>query len=378
MEDNLEILRELIDKTDEKLLDAYAERVSLVERVGQYKRKNNLPLENINREEEVYKKLTQKFGEQFAEDIRLLYFTIMTLSKTRQNRILSKADSSQKQIYCYTKLDAKCFNQATAACQGAEGANSHTAAKSLGFDKTLFYASFCEVFDAVSKGEADFGVLPIENSTAGSVFEIYDLLHKHNLFVVRAIKQRISHCLMAAHGVKIEDIKSVYSHPHALNQCSNFIEQHCMQPLQWQNTALAAKKIALEKPATAAAICSLENAELYELDILASDIQNERENYTRFIVVGRENMLSDDADKISLSLVLEHKPYSLCRLLNLIAAEGLNIQKIESRPIPDKKFEFTFYLDLDGNILSPRVKSFFENISQYCTTVRFLGCYNEN
>ena len=268
---------------------------------------------------------------------------------------------------------------ARVACQGVEGAFSHQAADHFFQDpEVLFRPQFEEVFQAVAAQQVDYGVLPIENSTAGSVGAVYDLMRKYHFYIVKEAKVPVSHCLLAKPGTRLEEVREIYSHQQALSQCEGYLTaQPKFTPHAYSNTAAAAKYIAQEGEPHQAAIASRKCAAMYGLEILAEDIQDISHNTTRFICISREPVFSAQANKLSLCLTLQHKPGSLYHLLNKFAINQMNLTKLESRPWPERNFEFMFYLDVEGNLGDLKTRLLLEDLNNQLGYFKILGSYNE-
>lgn len=268
---------------------------------------------------------------------------------------------------------------ARVACQGVEGAFSHQAADHFFKEpEVLFRPQFEEVFQAVAAENVDYGVLPIENSTAGSVGAVYDLMRKYHFYIVKEAKVPVAHCLLAKPGTRLEDIREVYSHQQALSQCEAYFSMHPQfTPQAYSNTAAAAKYIAQDGGSGQAAIASRKCAAMYGLAILEEDIQDISHNTTRFICISREPVFSAKANKLSLCLTLPHKPGSLYHLLNKFAINQINLTKLESRPWPERNFEFMFYLDVEGNLNDLKTRLLLEDLNNQLGYFKILGSYNE-
>lgn len=266
----------------------------------------------------------------------------------------------------------------TIAYQGIKGANSFVAAQRLFPESKLkAYQSFKDVFEAVEKGECDYGVLPVENSTAGSVSAVYDLILYYRFYIVKAFDMPIDYCLAGLKQSEFCDIERVISHPQALSQCEQYITRNGFEPLPCANTAIAARDTAREKRLNQAAVCSYEAAEEYGLKVLDDHLQDNKNNVTRFIVISKKMYISDNANKVSLCFSLPHVSGALLRMLKRFDALGLNLTKIESRPIPDKDFEYLFYLDFSGSIKTDGVTALLCRLSEEMTEFAFLGNFYE-
>ncbi len=365
-------LREQIDKIDDRLLEAFLERVEVVKGVAEYKKVNNLPVLQQNREDEVIKAILNKAPKEVANGCEILFKNIMDISKSMQSgEIFAKENKIDCEEYSYIKGDK-------IACQGSTFAYSHLAATKLfGEDSDItFYPTFDEVFDAVENGEMKYAVLPVQNSTAGSIEAVYDLLAKRNCFIAYEIKIRIEHCLAVKNGTDIKNVKEVYSHQQALSQCSNFINESGLKPVPYLNTALAAEKIASSNEEIAA-ISSKFCAENLKLNIIKENIENSSENYTRFICISKKAVVSEKANIISLTLSLPHTSGALYRLLTKFSVAGLNLLRIESKPIASKEFNVLFFLDFTGNIQDEKVASFINSLKFELSDFKFLGNYAE-
>jgi len=234
-----------------------------------------------------------------------------------------------------------------------------------------------DVFEAVNRGDSKFGIIPVENSTAGSVHESYDLIMKYRFYIVGAYDLKIEHCLCAKNDTKYEDITDVYSHPQALSQCNNFLRNFDFTGINYSNTAAAAKYVSESDKNNIAVICSELAAKKYNLKILKRNIQNNNKNTTRFIVISKELAITSDAQKISLIFSLPHKTGSLYRVLGRFSMAGLNLTKIESRPIEDSDFSYYFYVDVLGNVNDEVTLDLICALSDELPEFEFLGNFHE-
>ena len=372
---DLKACREKIDKIDEAIASLFAERMDITNEVARYKRENSLPILNHEREQEVLRRAALVAGEHYADAAKTVFNIMMDMS--RANQALQNTD--KKDLFANIKRGYVFPAVPSIVCQGVDGAYSGEAARVLFPSSTpSFVESFEDVFMAIKDSKAEFGILPIENSTAGSVSAVYDLLRKYGFYIVSAHKLRISHCLLATKGTNFADIRTVVSHPQAIMQCSKlFSQSEDITPQYCQNTAVAARMVADRNEKSFAAIASKRAAQLYGLDIIKENAQDEMENYTRFICISRDFLCTSGANKISLSLSLPHESGSLYRILARFAALGLNLTKLESRPIPGSDFEFMFYFDFEGSVLKAEVSALLNELS--CTTEQFclLGNFEE-
>lgn len=343
-------LREEIDEIDGQLLPLFLRRMDCSQRVAQLKGEAGMPVFSPQREQAILDKVREQGGED-GDAAAALYRSIMAISRAKQHKILQNGGALRE----LERTAARTLHTegARVVCQGVVGAFSHKAARSFfGEISPSFEPTFQQVFEDVATGSADFGVLPVENSAAGSVTAVYDLILRYRFYIVGAVDVKVEHCLAAGKGTGTPTAAA--SHPQALSQCSGYLKSHGLKALEWSNTAAAAQYVAQECPPGVAAVCSKEAAREYGLQILQENIQNEAENTTRFIVISKDAILPGDAGKISLCFSLPHETGSLSSVLERFAMEGLNLTKIESRPLPGKNFEYDFYLDFTGNIHHPK------------------------
>lgn len=374
---DLNDLRKEIDNIDDKLMEIYIERTKLVKQVADYKLKNNIAILNSGREQNIIKRLIEKFGNEYKQDIYTLYPSIMNISKLRQARENRSIDINSLIEFSHNRYRGNDENL-NITVQGVEGSYSMRAAEQMFSGcKISYQKSFADVFEIVSEGKADYGVVPIENSNAGSVNEVYDLLSHYGLYIAKAKQFKIEHCLVGLPNTKKQDIIEVYSHEQALYQCKNFIHKNGYKAISKGNTALAAEEISKQNDYAKAAIASENAAKIYGLEIIERNIQDEDYNYTRFIAISKENVKNSVANKLSLVATLEHKEGALLQLLNIIASYNVNMTKLESRPIPGSSFEFLFYFDIIGNINDEDIQNMLFDIYEYSTSVIFLGGYQE-
>jgi chorismate mutase/prephenate dehydratase len=274
----------------------------------------------------------------------------------------------------------KLFPQnAVIACQGIEGAYSQLACEKLFNLPSIMYCNtFDSVFAAIDSGLCRYGVLPLENSTAGSINRIYDLMMKYHFSIVRSVRLKVDHNLLAKKGASLKEIKEIFSHEQAITQCAGFLKTLSgVKITACENTAVAAKLVAESQSNRVAALSSRGCADLYGLVCLQDSVQDQGNNYTRFICISKELEIYPGADKTSIMMALPHKPGSLYRILSRFYALGINLIKLESRPIPDRDFEFMFYFDLDTPVYSPQFVQLISELNGVCEEFRYLGSYSE-
>jgi chorismate mutase/prephenate dehydratase len=377
---DIQELRLELNQIDKELSALFARRMSISGQVAEYKREHNMPVLDRSREREVIARAVEGKPEEYAGYIRLLYNNILDLSRAYQHvQLAPRSELKVAMERAIEEMPATMPTTASVACQGTEGAYSQICCDKLFHNADIMYTnSFEGVFQAVQNNLCRYGVLPIENNIYGSVNQVYDLMKKYKFYIARSMKLRIDHCLVAKPGVKKEDIREIYSHEQALGQCSEYLKGFPNAKKRvWENTAMAAKMVAASDDDTLAAICSMESAQIYGLHILDQSIQNNDNNYTRFICISKEMEVYQGANKISIMFSLSHKPGALYGLLASFAAQGLNVTKLESRPIPGRDFEFMFYADLEASIADEEVQRLICQIEAEQPMFAFLGAYSE-
>lgn len=377
---NLDNIRKDIDSIDSKLAQLFKERMEKSLEVARYKKENNLAVLNDRREKEILHKVSEEVGEPFDGYARLVFNTIFDVSRSCQNNYLARKSDLAERIQQALEETPKIFpKKAVVACQGVAGSHSQAACEKL-FEvpSIMYFNSFEGVFNAVEKGLCQYGILPIENSSYGSVGTVYDLMQNYNFHIVKSLRLRISHNLMAKPGTKMSDIKEIFSHEQAIGQCGEFLKTlKDVKITVCENTALAAKMVAESDRTDVAAISSKECLDLYNLELIKKHIQVSDNNYTRFICISKNLEIYPGSNKISLILSLPHVPCSLYHTISKFAALGINLTKLESRPIPDSDFEFMFYFDMDASIYSEELINLLSELENQPETFVFLGCYTE-
>lgn len=366
---DLSQIRKEIDGIDEQLIRLFMKRMDCTKRVAEYKTQNGLPVLNVQREREILEKVGGAAGERETA-ARLLFGTMMDISRAAQYPLVTKNHPLRGEFGAALNRP---FAPKKIGFQGTHGSYSEAAAAAIGADaERLSFEHFEDVFQAVSAGEIDAGVVPAENSYAGSISENYDLLLKYNLKISAMVDLPIEHCLLTAGGDKSK-IKKVYSHKQALAQCREYIIQSGFEPIEMENTAFAAKFVAESGDETLAAIAGERSAEIYGLTVAEKSIQSSNTNFTRFMAVSREMCVRPDADLISVAFAIDHTPGSLHKTLSMLSAGGMNLTRIESRPDKASPFRYVFYVDFTGNIGDEATASLLCGLSDELLMLKVFG-----
>ena len=376
----LEKLHQDIEVIDEELGALFARRMELGAEIARRKQAAGDILPNMAAERAARARFREKAGQELEGYAGVLYATLEDVSRSYQAAVTSTGNEQSERIETALKSTPTMFpEKATVACQGVEGAYSQQAVEKLFREPEISHVSrFEAVFAAIASGLCRYGVLPLENSTAGSVNRIYDLMMEYNFSIVRSVRVKVDHSLLARPGVKLEDVREVYSHEQAIAQCADFLRAHPeIHVTACENTALAAKTVAESQRRDIAALSSHSCAELYGLSTLAASVQDKGNNYTRFICIGKELEIYPGADRTSIMLTTSHRPGALYRIMARINSLGINLTKLESRPLPDRDFEFMFYFDLDTPVYSPKLAQLMGDLEHLCESFRYLGSYSE-
>lgn len=369
-------LREQIDEIDAQIVALYEKRMDVSRQVAEYKIETGKKVFDKAREEEKLRKVKALTHNEFnSHGIEELFEQIMSMSRKLQYRLLSEHGSLGR--LPFIGVDSLDSGRARVVFQGAEGAYSQAAMMQyFGEQVNSFHVdTFRDAMIAIDEGSADFAVLPIENSTAGIVSEIYDLLVEFENYIVGEQIIKIEHCLMAAPGTRMEDIQTVYSHPQSLMQSARFLNEHSWQQISMQNNAFAAQKVAREQNKSQAAIASEYAAKLYGLEVLAKGINQSSTNSTRFIIVTNQKIFLENAQKISICFEVPHESGSLYHMLSHFIYNNLNMNRIESRPIEGRNWEYRFFIDFEGNLSDSAVKNALRGLREEATNMKILGNY---
>jgi chorismate mutase/prephenate dehydratase len=368
---NLDEIRQNIDSIDRQLVELICSRMNMSKAVAEYKVSNGMKVFDAAREKTILDKVGQ-FGGEYGNAVRLIYGTIMEQSRALQYPLVNAGDvaapSAVPDPDSVTRI----------ACQGVKGSYSSLAGRKMFKNADILCcAKFADVFDAVERGDAELGVLPVENSWAGSVHEVYDLLMDRKFYITAAADAAISHNLIGTPDADIGCIKRVMSHEQALRQCAAFINEIGAEPVVCSNTAVGVSQVAKLGDRHIAAIGSADAAHRYGMKILKSDIASADKNVTRFVAVSKQFCASENADKISMVFSLPHKPGTLYSVFSRFAAAGLNMSKIESRPIKNRNFEYLFYVDLIGRLINGDTVNIIRSLEEELDEFTLLGNYEE-
>ena len=377
----LQELRSKIDEIDAQLTKLFEARMDVAAEIGAWKRENHMPVLDAARERDKLADIAASSRADMQTYTQMLYSMIFELSRSHQSDLIRQKSSLREQAERAIEETPRLFpTSPIIACQGTEGAYSQIAGtRMFKSPKIMYFKSFDSVFSAIESGFCQYGILPIENSSAGSVKKVYDLMLRHNFYVVRSCRLKIDHNLLAAPGVKKEDIREIFSHQQALDQCAGYLEQFGpdVKITRCENTAMAAEAVAKSGRRDIAAIASYDCASLYGLKCLESDIQDRGNNYTRFICISKKLEIYPGANRTTVMMTLPHRPGSLCRALSRFYSLGINITKLESRPLPERDFQFMFYFDLETSVYSSEFGRMIDDLDSISEEFRYLGSYSE-
>lgn len=373
---DLKECRNRLDQIDRQIVELFEQRMQVCEDVAMYKMNTGKEVYDGEREQQKLQAVEQMaHGEFNRTAVRELFSQMMTISRRYQYRLLTEnggqAELGFEQV---AKLDKQ---HVRVVHQGVEGAYSHEAAlRYFGRGADVYHVPlFQDAMQAVQQGDADYAVLPIENSSAGAVIDNYDLLIRYRNYIVAEIFIPVSHALLARPEAVLSDIRTVYSHPQALMQCSRFLNEKGWRQISCENTAVAAKKVVEDNDCSQAAVASETAGQIYGLKVIQAAVQNNRENTTRFIILSRKALYRKDAGKISISFELPHRSGSLYNILGNFIFNNVNMMMIESRPIPGRNWEYRFFVDIEGNLDDAGIKNALRGIASESRNMRILGNY---
>lgn len=368
--------RKKIDELDQEIVKLLTKRLEVATEIGFYKKERGLKILDRDREEEVIKKnLDRVNNDTFAPYVETILEKLMSVSRDAQSDIVIENKTPISAIIDMPVITPKVLNPIV-AYGGIKGSYGEQAlVQYFGDVKELSFKNFDEVIDAVISGEADYGILPIENTSTGGILEVERLLEKENIYIVGETIVPVAHCLLGIGD--LEDIKTVYSHVQGFEQSREFLKDYNFKEVPYFNTAISAEFVARSGDKTLGAIASKRAGEVYGLKILKENINYNLENYTRFVIIKNTVELEEDYDKISLQVVVEDREGSLLRVIKSITENRLNMVKIASRPILGKPFEYIFSIDINGNLNEKRVKKTLKEISENSVLMKFKGNYKE-
>ena len=373
---DLQELRKEIDRIDKEMVRLFEERMDICKNVAEYKIETGKKVFDRQREEEKIKAV-QELTENEINRIGAgeLFGQIMSVSRKLQYKLLAEHGILEKPSF--EPVDTLDKENATVVFQGIEGSYSYAAMKEyFGADVKNFHVkTFRNAMEAIAEGKADYAVLPIENSTAGGVSEIYDLLVEFNNYIVGEQIIEIKHCLLTVPGASKEDIKTIYSHPQSLMQSAGYLRQHEWKQVSMENNAFAAKKVADERDKTQAAVAGRYAGELYGLNILEEGINDSELNSTRFIIVSNQKKFLKNAGKVSVCFEIQHESGSLYKTLSHFIYNGINLCNIESRPIKEKNWEYRFFVDFEGNLEDSAVQNALGSLQEETRNLIIFGNY---
>ena len=378
---DLQDYRKQIDDIDDQLVKLFEQRMEVTKGIVAYKQEHGMKILDAGREREKLAAVCAKVKPELRNYTSVLYSSIFELSRSHQSQQMSRYTELSDRIKQAIESTPKLFpREVTVGVCGVEGAFAQIAAEKLfKMPFVMYFNNFDGIFSAIENGLCQYGIVPIENSTAGSVKKVYDLMIRHNFSIVRSVRMKIDHNLLAKPGTKLEDIKEIFSHEQAISQCGQFLKKlgKDVRITAVSNTAVAAEMVAKSGRPDVAAICSRNCMELYGLTALARSIQDQGNNYTRFICISKNMEIYPGADRTSIMLATAHKPGALYKVLARFYSLGINITKLESRPIPDRDFEFMFYFDLETSVYSEEFIQIVSELSASTEDFTYLGSYSE-
>lgn len=370
---DLNELRSRINSIDDQMLSLFLQRMELCKNVAAYKKENDLPIIQGGREQEIIDRVRANSPEDLADASALFFTEIMDISKCLQSELLTK-DKLYERPKTFEPEKAEVI-----ACQGSTGAYSESACiKLFGENKPIrFMTGFKDVVGLVESGRADFGLLPLENSTVGSIEETYNLMASHDFFINSIVRVEITHCFAVKQNADPDKVTKVYSKKEALAQCSNYIRARGLEAMEYYNTALAAEMVKNSTDDTIGCICSRRCAEMNGLKIVEPRAADAYPNFTRFICFSKHFSVPADANTVSVAISVPHTPGGLYRILTKFAVNGLNLKKIVNKPVAGKDFEAIIFLDFDGAYTNQKVAAFLDDLKTGMSYFKFLGNFSE-
>ncbi len=378
---DLKDYRKQIDEIDDQLVALFRQRMEAAAGIAAYKKANGLPVLDAGREREKLHDVCAKMPPELQNQTAVLYSSIFELSRSYQTSRMGENSALSETITAAIEQTPRLFPQGVpvAVC-GAEGAYAQIAAEKMIKRPSIMYVKdFDGVFSSIESGLCRYGVVPIENSTAGSVKKVYDLMIHRNFHIVRSTRMKIDHNLLAKRGAKLEQIREIFSHEQAINQCAGFLKTlgADVKITTVSNTAVAAEMVAKSERNDVAALCSRNCVELYGLNCLKKSVQDQGNNYTRFICISKKLEIYPGANHTTVMLTTAHRPGALYKVLGKFYALGINVTKLESRPIPERDFEFMFYFDLETSVYSDEFIQIICELSAEAEEFTYLGSYSE-
>ena len=377
---DINALRLEMDACNKQILEAFEHRMDIASRIGDVKRSLGLRVTDPRRERQILSAIADQASPEFKSYATVLFSLLMEVSSAYQEHRMRPTSPLRERIEQALETTPKLFPQfASVACQGVDGAYSQLAAEKIFKRPNItFYRNFEGVFQAVESGTCEYGVLPIENSSAGTVNAVYDLMMEHDFHIVRTYRLKVDHNVLANEGATLEGITEIYSHQQAINQCARYLEgMPHVKVTPVTNTAEAARMVAESGRTDVAALSSRACASLYGLSVLERQVNDSDNNYTRFACITKDLQVFPGADRTSLMMVAPHEPGALYKVLARFYALDINLTKLQSRPILGQDFEFMFYFDLDASVYSPEFASLVCELEDFCDDFKYLGTYSE-
>ena len=373
-------MKEEIAKIDNEMIELINTRIGKCTEIAQYRQKNGLPSYDGGYTQEKLKDIMEHTDDSIRSYVYMMYSFLSDVSRSYENGLMHPSSDLMDKISRAIEDTDKVFpSYGVVACQGVAGAFSqHACNRIFEMPNIMYFNHFEGVFTAIDKGLCQYGVLPVENSTAGSVNAIYDLMMKYHFCIVRSIRLKVDHSLLVLPETRLEDIREIYTHEQAIGQCSDYLKKlENIKITACENTASAAKMVAESGRKDVAAIASRDCADLYGLQSVGDSIQNTDNNYTRFICIAKSLEIYAGANRTSIMMTIGNKPGTLYKVLARFYALGINLVKLESRPLPDRDFEFMFYFDLETSVYSPRFTQLICELDEMSEKFSYLGSYME-